>query len=421
MRRSLLQAAFVVIPKGLGGVLTILLNGLLITQMPPADFGIYAICLALVALVDGVVGSAVDMSAVKLASARRVRDAAASRAIERWALLVKLGLSAVVICALLPFTDVLSQALFHRQQPGLLLAVLATAGGVLLLRSAFLHLQINERFGTYAGLELLAQTLRVLGIVCAITWFGSSVAALAGAALVGTLVAVVAGASMARGFGREALRWPDGRELWRTLRWMAVTLALSAVVARLDLLLLTRWSTIEEVGLFAAAQVFAQLPELFGWYLAIVYSPKVMQAAERGTLTALMRWVQTMLLVLVVAGGAATLVVLHLWGDLLPERYAHSGQILLPLMAGSLAGMFALPVMVPYVIFARPNFLFLYDLLTLPLLLLAFEIAITGYGALGAAWVSGGARIIKTAVLQVCAWRWAKQQSAHALATSTST
>jgi O-antigen/teichoic acid export membrane protein len=418
MKRSLLQAACVAIPKGLGGVLTIVLNGVLITRMSPAEFGIYAVCLALVALADGVIGGAVDMTAVKLASARRLRDLQAARDIERWALLVKLGFSALVICALLPFAGSLSEALFHREQPGLLLVALATAAGVLLLRSAFLHLQMDERFGAYAGLELLAQTLRVLGIVCAITWFGSSVVALTAAALIGTVVAVAAGALAAGGLVRGGvLRWADGHELWRTLRWMAVTLALSAVLARLDLLLLTRWSSIEQVGLFAAAQVFAQIPELFGWYLAVVYGPKVMPAAERGTLRAMMRRVQTGLFLMVVAAAAATALALSMWGHLLPAPYTHSGEILLPLMAGALAGMFALPVTVPYVMFVRPNYLFLYDLLTLPLLLLAYQLAITSHGALGAAWVSGGARIVKAAVLQSCALLWAKQHATLAPAT----
>ena len=118
-----------------------------------------------------------------------------------------------------------------------------------------------------------------------------------------------------------------------------------------------------------------------------------------------------------VTADGTTFLALHLWGDLLPERYAHSGELLLPLMAGALAGMFALPVTVPYVMFMRPNYLFLYDLLTLPLLLLAYQFAITSHGAHGAAWVSGGSRLVKAAMLQSCALLWTKQHRTLAPAT----
>ena len=50
-------------------------------------------------------------------------------------------------------------------------------------------------------------------------------------------------------------------------------------------------------------------------------------------------------------------------------------------------------------------------LASLPLLLLAYHIGIGAAGAVGAAWVSAGARIIKAVVLQALAWHWARQQT----------
>ena len=42
----------------------------------------------------------------------------------------------------------------------------------------------------------------------------------------------------------------------------------------------------------------------------------------------------------------------------------------------------------------------------------AYHLAIGHSGAVGAAWVSGGARIIKATVLQVVAWLWARPPDA---------
>jgi O-antigen/teichoic acid export membrane protein len=377
--------------------------------MSPAEFGAYAVCLTLVILADGVLGSAVDMSAVKLASARLQRDARSAAAIEQWAVVFKLMVCAAVLGIVLIALEFLAEALFHRAAVDLLLASLAVASGVLMLRSLFLRLQLKQRFVAYAGLELLAQTLRVVGVVAVLWWFTVSARSLMLAALLGTVVALVGGIWIARvRLPWPDLRWADGREFAQTVKWILITFAISSVLARMDVLLLTQASTIEQVGLFAAAAVFAQIPELFGMYLAVVFSPKVTPANANGTLPRLMRQVQSGLLAFALAIALVALCALQFGGELVPVAYARSADVFVPLLAGSLAGMVAMPVTVPFVMFLRPSFILKYDLLTAPVLLIAYHYAIGSSGAVGAAWVSGGSRVVKAAVLQTCAWLWAQ-------------
>lgn len=409
MKRSLYQTVCVSLPKGLGGLLTVVLNGVLLTRMTPAEFGVYALCLLIVTLADGVLGSAVDMSAVKLASQHRLHDARRAAAVEHWAAVLKLGISALVLLMLSPWLVPLSSALFHREDGGLLLLAMVVATGVLMMRSVGLNLQLSQRFEAYAGLELWAQTLRVLGILAVLQWWQPSALALTLASLVGTALAVLGGLRIAGlKWPGVPLRWADGRELLLSLRWMLATFALSALYVRVDLVLLTQWSTIEQVGLFAAAQVFAFVPELFGMWVAVVFSPKVMPSHADGSLRLLMRRVQGGIGVLAVA------VALSVWGLLqwlpgwLPPAFSGAPAVLWPLLLGALAGMVALPVTVPFVMFSRPSFILAYDLVSLPLLLLAYGWAIPRFGAIGAAWVSAISRIIKSAVLQTCAWAWAQ-------------
>jgi O-antigen/teichoic acid export membrane protein len=410
MKRGLFQVVCVVVPKGLGGVLTIVLNGLLVTRMAPAEFGIYAICLTLVALADGVIGAAVDMSAVKLASQRRIHGEAGALALERLAACFKLALSVAIVAVVALLAKPLSSALFQREAPEVLLVTAATAGGVLLLRSAFVHLQLAQRYREYAAVELLAQSLRVIGILAAIAWFDARVEALTLAALLGTVIAVAAGMRVAalrlRGPAFTMAAW---LELWSTLRWLALTLAVSALLARLDLLLLARWSSMEQVGVFAAAQVLSQIPEMLGWYLAIVCGPRIMPAQADGSLPAVMARVQGILWVAAAVGAVVTVVAVQQFSHWLPPRYSAAGEVLLPLMVGALAGMCALPVAVPYVMFVRPNALFVYDLLSLPLLLVAYKLGIDAAGAVGAAWVGGVSRVVKAVVLQTLAWHWSRR------------
>lgn len=412
MKGALYQAACVAIPKGLGGMLTILLNGLLLTRMTPVEFGVYAICVTLVTLADAVLGSAIDMSSVKLASAYRLTDQARAVAIEQWAVVVKIAFAGVALAMLLPVALPLSQALFHREDPELLTLVLAVAAGVLLMRSISVHLQLRGRFATYAGLELLAQAMRVLGICAVLIWFRPSAMTLTLAALAGTVLALAGGIRITRlRWQRLDLQWPVGREFLHALRWMFITFAFSALLARVDLLLLSRWATMDQVGIYAAAQVFAMIPEMLGLWLAVVFSPRVAPARLNGTLRRLMHRVQAGL------GGIAALIALGAWVILewgtrwLPPGYAGSAAVLMPLILGALAGMYALPITVPFIMFTRPGFIFAFDIITLPILLLAYYWAIAHHGAVGAAWVSAGSRLIKAATIQALAWVWSRPGS----------
>lgn len=409
MKGALFQAACVAIPKGLGGLLTILLNSLLLVQMTPTEFGMYAICVTLVTLADAVVGSAIDMSAVKLASAYRLHDMRHAVAIEQWAVAVKLGLTLTVLAVLLPLAPTVSEALFHRTDPSLLILVLVVSAGVLQMRSITTHLQLRGRFVQYAGLELLAQAMRVLGIGTVLIWFEPSAVTLNWAALIGTSLALLGGLKIAKlRWQPPDLKWVDGREFLYSLRWIFATFAFSSLVVRIDLLLLTNWSTMDQVGLFAAAQVFAMIPELLGMWLAVVFSPRVAPARENGTLRRMMNRVQLGL------GGLAAVIAVSGWLALqwsshwLPGGYADSAAILVPLVLGALAGMLALPVTMPFIMFTKPSFIFAYDLVTLPFLLLAYHWAIAHSGAMGAAWVSAASRVLKAGTLLTLSWWWTR-------------
>ena len=409
MKRSLYQTVCVSLPKGLGGLLTIVLNGILLTRMTAAEFGVYAVCLLICTLADGVMGAAIDMSAVKLASSRRLHDRRGAAAVEHWALIFKLGVSVGVLLALIPWLSPLSMALFHREDPALLTLALVVAAGVLAMRSVALNLQLAERFEAYAGLELWAQTLRVVGILAVLQWWQPNALTLTLASLLGSALAVTGGLYIARlSWSSAPWRWADGRELWLSLRWMLATFALSAIYVRADMLALTRWSSIEQVGLFAAAQVFAFVPELFGMWVAVVFSPRVMPAHADGSLRSLMRRVQGSIGCLAVAAAALAWLLLQGLPHWLPPAFARSTDIFWPLLLGALAGMVAMPVTVPFVMFSRPGFILTYDLVSLPLLLLAYYWAIRHFGAVGAAWISAGSRIIKSTALQFCAWTWAQ-------------
>ena len=112
------------------------------------------------------------------------------------------------------------------------------------------------------------------------------------------------------------------------------------------------------------------------------------------------------LLVLVMAVSLITLVA----PMLLPEAYTRSASIFLILLPGALATLITLPLTLPFLMFKRPRFLLMLDLISAPLLALLFFLAIREHGAIGAAWVTTLSRFAKAGLAQLLAWRLASAE-----------
>ena len=417
MKKTLTHFALVAVPKVLGGAFSVAISGVLLHYLGPAEFGVYAIALTIVALTEGVLGASIDMGVLKRASMAGGVSVADARRFEQSGIFFKLALGAIVLSFLAVAGEPLAQHLFgHTPETvpafaaiPLLLLTGGVAAGMLLLRSLLLHLQLAQRFGAYCVLESWTQLLRVAGAVIAITVLTPSASTLLGMMLLGTLAALALGIGLARPLWTAPRpSMAASRELMRTIRWFLATFAFSASLSRIDVLLLGKFGSLEHVGIYAAGQVFAQIPELLGTYLAVVFSAKIAPACASGQFPALLRKVQTACwsAAVLLWGGAFALV--QIGTPWVPAAYADSTTIMLVLLPGTLAAMCAFPVAIPYVMFVRPRFIFLLDLVTLPIVLLAYYLAIREAGAVGAAWVTGLTRFIKLSAIQYVAWRWAR-------------
>jgi len=186
---------------------------------------------------------------------------------------------------------------------------------------------------------------------------------------------------------------------WR--RWL---------VSRLDIFLLSKWSTLSEVGIFSGGQVIAWVPVLIGTYLAVVLTPRIMPLAREGRFNAFYRKFQPPLLGACVLGYLLSLAAIPLIGPrLLPRSFMRSMPVISVLLPGALAGLATFPLTLSFVMFVRPKFLFFMDCISLPILMLLFFCVIPRYGAVGAAWVTSAANMIRAMVAQWMAWQWAQE------------
>ena len=165
LRGSIGPFLLVSLPKFAGGIGTVALNLVLIRHFAAEDLAMVSLCLAGVLLVDSIGGSAVDMGTLKLATAAREADPEASREVQKFAIYLK-GVALAFACAVVvlcgkPFWAALTHQSGHVR---LLYLSLAATAGLLLIRSAQVQMQVDQRFFYYGLLDTLHMALRFGGL-----------------------------------------------------------------------------------------------------------------------------------------------------------------------------------------------------------------------------------------------------------------
>ena len=429
LRRSLGRFLLVSLPKLAAGVGTVVLNLILIRHLTEEDLALFSLCLAGVLLVDAIAGSALDMGTLKLATAVRDTDPDASREVQKLAIYLKAVALAFSCALVLLFGKAFWAGLTHQSgHVNLLYLSLGATAGLLMVRSAQVQMQVEQRFFYYGLLDTLHLSLRFGGIALFFAIGLVSPAWLLVCFAVAPL-AVTAIWAVKWGKGIFSRRGIDSRrlaELFNCVKWFLITFTLSSLISRIDLLLVSRWSGLKEAGYYSAGQTFAIMPQLLGLYMSVVLGPTIMPRINAGTFYGMFRSTQVLIF-----GLAAAIYVafLFFWTPVstivLPPRYLHSSAVIRALIPGALAGMATFPLTLSFIMFTRPRFLFVMDCVSLPFLLTMYWYAIGHFGGTGAAWVTSIAALARAAVAQSMAWRWAREtlrpvvrSSAPAMATA---
>jgi O-antigen/teichoic acid export membrane protein len=401
------------VPKVASGVGTVALNIFLLRRLPEEDLALISLCLAGVLLVDSIAGSALDLGTLKLASSVNDTDRLVSLEIQKHAIyfkLIALAFAAILVVLVgKPFWNGLTHQTSHHN---LLFISLAAAGGLLLVRSAQVQMQVDRKFFIYGLLDTMHVSLRFGGIAVVSLIGLLSPSSILVCYVVAPACVILAWLLL---WGRRMLSSlrvsiPRLREIFECTKWFLLTFSLSTLISRMDLLLVSRWSGLKEAGYYAAGQIFAMIPQLLGLYMSVVLGPSIMPRIRSGTFFAMFRSTQLMILSLSGAGYVLFLVLWPLVSPLiLPERYLQAGAVIKALIPGAFAGMATFPLILSFVMFIRPRFLFSVDCVSLPFLLLLYWYAIRHFGAAGAAVVTSFAALSRAAIAQVMAWRWARE------------
>lgn len=409
-RKSGLAAEFllVALPKVVGGAALILINALAISMLEPAQYGAFSVCFAGILLVEGVVGSAFDMSVLRLVPTMLTGQPDRALSIEAAALWMKAAMVAGVSLLLVPLAGPIATGVFELPEgANLVYLTCAAALAVLGLRSVQVHLQARGRFAQYGALDLLASTLRIGGMGLVWLLVDPSPAQLLAVLTVAPAVALLIGlGAWARGLlGRHRALFAAAGEVLATVSWFLLTFAVTTVAARLDLWLLTAWGSMQQVGIFSAGHVLAMIPELLGMYLAVVMSPKIMPAIKAGEFPRMLRKFQFAALSVALAMLLIAWASLGTLREFLPADYQRSATVWAILLPGALLSMVNFPLVVPTVMFIRPRALLVIELTLMMPLIILYYLGINQYGVLGAAVVTTVGRSLKAVIHAVVASR----------------
>jgi O-antigen/teichoic acid export membrane protein len=376
-----------------------------------AQFGIFALCSTVILLGDTILGSSLDLAVMRLAPLEHGRDEPLCLALQKAGFYLKIGLG-LVYCVGITICAALAGLLREKDEKQVIFATCAAILALLLLHSAQAHAQVAHRFYLFGLIDFLQSTVEFGGIAVLILVGRVSLPLAISFLAVGPLCGFIAWRATA---GREFASALKGHQfelmarLWKHGRWFLITFGLATLLSRLDIFLLSKWSTLSEVGIFSAGQVIAWVPVLVGTYLAVILTPRIMPLARDGKFNAFYRKFQPALLGACILGYLLSLFVIPLIGPmLLPSTFARSLPIISVLIPGAIAGLASFPLTLNFVMFVRPKFLFTMDCISFPIVALLFFYAIPRYGAIGAAWVTSATNMARALIAQIMAWQWSQ-------------
>lgn len=407
MQTDIQEFLWVAVPKISGATVQLVLNFLLMRSLGPEQFGIFAVCLSMILLADGVLGAAFDTAVLRQAPLY-AEDRLRALQVQQAALLLKPLCGVLAIVPLLAASGPINMLLFQgRGSKTLLYLSAASMLGLLMLRSVQTHFQVDRRFHGYGATDLLHNAVRFGGAILLVSVH---------AATPGRVLALYAAAPLVIALGllgttaRPLLfaRFSAGAvtEVLRLIKSYLPTAAVGSATTRMDVFFVTGIATVGQAGIFAAAQTLAVAPQLIGMYLGVVFSPRIMPLWKADKLRPLYHRFQRLAIVGSCACYALALLTMGWFiSVVMPASFRGATLVTLVLLPTGLVGLVNFPWTVSLLLFLRPRFLLMFDLLALPLLAVLYALAVSARGAVGAAAITTVYALLKTVALQITAKR----------------
>ncbi|MDO8638496.1 MAG: oligosaccharide flippase family protein [Candidatus Daviesbacteria bacterium] len=265
----------------INGVLGLFFYILLARNLGPANFGIFTVAVISLTLLADIGSFGVDTSVIRFLGKYGAEEK--SRSFLKLALKIKFLVWLVILGVGWILAPTIAQTFFQKSSLifPLQLAFLGVGGAMLfsLISSA---LQGYQRYQNWAQLNISINLLRLMLLILGVSLTILTVNNALYIFIVTPFLGFLIGSTLLSNFISAPLNKNILSEFFTFNKWIAILTVIAAISARLDIYLLTRFSSIKEVGYYGVAtQLASVLPQLI-FALAAVAAPKLASFDNKG-------------------------------------------------------------------------------------------------------------------------------------------
>ena len=328
------------------------------TSAAPAEYGLFASGIALVLILDGIIGFPLDISTLRF-SALHERDTRRIDLLHSALFRTKVALG-VTVFALVAFGGEwwARMLLGAEARPGVLRMTVITALTLLMVRSTAVRLQLERQFTRYAAIDALQAALRLICVGAAALLLHASAETFLAAYALGTALTFAIGLAIVPQQYLRAERppWADVREAAVHASLTTGIVVLGTLTGRADVPFVASQVSADAAGQYAVALQIATLLTLLASYGSVVMQPRVIQMVREHRLLSAIKWNFA-----AAAGIVAALGPVAFW--LLPRaipaifgpRYGSAPALSLVLLAGTAADLVSMPILMIVAIQMAPR------------------------------------------------------------------
>jgi O-antigen/teichoic acid export membrane protein len=317
-------------------------NVLVARQLGPARNGQFAILFAMMTVVAGLTGPALDTSLVRFAARHITAQGDRSAPYFKLVFRVKLWMGAILVLAgVILARPLLDHFLQRADEVTAFAVVLAFLGGAVMTLWGFAqsYFQAHQKFIRYAGPELLNSAARLAMVILLILAGVQTVfPVLAVYVAAPALVAVVSLAQLPGGLLHGRIEPGIGREFYHFAKWVVLASLFTSVAQRLDLLLLGYFSLpLDLVGNYGAAVNLVLLGDMLVLTFYQVLLPKASRIKTADEMGAFLRRFSAPAVLCGVAAAPLILFSDPIARLTFGAAYTQTGRIFAILLCGTLA------------------------------------------------------------------------------------
>jgi O-antigen/teichoic acid export membrane protein len=366
----------------------------------PEVFGLYSAAIAMILLLDAIIGSPLDYAAVRFGAVHENEHARVDR-FQAATFRIKLTLGVLMVTIALLARHPLACLFFSDpEQSTLVGVVIVSTFALMLVRSTSASLQIQKKFLPYSIFDASQAVLRFTLLATVALLGARSALALVGVFGVASAILFAAGLLIVRQTYILA-RWPERSDARAILTFITATTAiitLGSITGRADILIISAihsGDSGESVGIYGAAAQLAMLGTMLAGYACIVFQPRVIPLARQRRLGSLLR---VNLIGGLIVGVLAAPVVIWALPDLitliLGDDYARTTPLLQIMLIGTWLDLLFMPVLMTFALQVRPSRALIGEVFITIAFFAAVPLVVDG-SLLAMAWLVTGIRVLK--------------------------